>query len=218
MPALIKQPDRAADIRLVTGQSGSGKSHYVKGCTASSKRVLVWDVKGEYTGNGFQRIDGDPLALVRALKTTGAGRIAYVPRNLSEFDFWCQAAYAWGHCDVIAEELADVTTPGKAPPGWGVILRRGRERVLRVFAITQRPAESDKTIMGNWTVARCFSLRRFDDRGYMAKELGVPRSMLDSLDLERHEWVERMANPNRLSRGDDSGRARRIAQSAIGED
>jgi hypothetical protein len=216
MNALRKQPDRAADIRLITGQSGSGKSFYVKSCTDSSKRVLVWDVKGEY--RGFQRIEGDRLALVRALKGAGAGRFAYVPRHLADFDFWCQAAYAWGHCDVIAEELADVTTPGKAPPGWGVILRRGRERVLRVFGVTQRPAESDKTIMGNWTLARCFSLRREGDRAYMARELGVSQGMLDSLQLDRHEWIERATHPERLTRGGEGMGARRIAQKCVERD
>lgn len=215
MPALSKKPDRAADIRLVTGQTGCGKSYWIKSQIKASERVIVWDVKGEYTDR-FTRIDGDRLALVRTIRSAPKGRFAYVPRHLSDFDFWCQCAYAWGHCDLIAEELADVTSPGKAPLGWGIILRRGRERVLRVWGITQRPAESDKTIMGNWTLARCFALGRADDRKYMARELDIPQAMLDSLQLERHEWVEKTKAPQGLRRGDDSGNSRKIRPARAG--
>ena len=83
-----------------------------------------------------------------------------------------------------------MTSPGKAPLGWGMVVRRGRdkERRLKVYGVTQRPSESDKTIMGNWTLIHCCLMTRFDDRAYMAKEMNIPREAIDS--LQPLQWIE----------------------------
>ncbi|MCL1072999.1 hypothetical protein [Shewanella dokdonensis] len=87
------------------------------------------------------------------------------------FEFWAACAFAWCNACIVAEELADVTTAGKAPPHWGQVVRRGRARGLApIFAITQRPSESDKTTVGNATLVRCGRLNRANDRKYMAQE------------------------------------------------
>src|SRR3569623_2110456 len=108
---------RAASIIVVCGSSGSGKSAWVKQRIAKARRVLVWDVDDEY--EGFERITA-PAALIEA------------------FDLWARAAFAWGNCTAVAEELAGVTTPGKAPPGWHQLVSRGRKRGIEVIGETQR--------------------------------------------------------------------------------
>lgn len=190
-----------ADITLVCGQSGSGKTSQVMKRTRDDRRVIVWDVKGEFAElKGFAALSS-AAELARTLSTMQAGRVAFVPRSLSLFDHWCNAAYAWGHCTVIAEELADVTTPGKAPPGWGVVVRRGRARGLRIFGITQRPSESDKTILGNVTRIIVCAMARADDRRYMARELDVPQSAVDGLRIDALEYLEKNARTREILRG-----------------
>lgn len=190
-----------ANITLVTGQSGSGKTVYVKRRLEKCRRVIVWDVKGEYASEpGFMRVE-TAGELARVLAAGQHARIAFVPRSMTLFDHWCKCAYAWGDCAVVAEELADVTTPGKAPEGWGWVLRRGRERRLVVFGITQRPSESDKTILGNATTIHVCAMARADDRKYMARELDVPQAVVDGLNLGNLEWIEKDLRLRKITRG-----------------
>lgn len=184
-----------ARIIVVCGGSGTGKSAWVKQQIATAKRCIVWDITGEYARHGFLQINS-ATQLIAALKSTSA-RIAYVPASVSHFDLFCRAAYAWGRCTVVVEELADVTTPGKAPTGWGMIVRRGRHQGLTVYGVTQRPAESDKTIIGNATLTHCCKLKRDTDRAYMAREMGCDKKLLDA--LKPLEFIE----------ADELGRVRR---------
>jgi len=177
-----------ADITVVCGSSGSGKSAWVKKQIKVKPRVIVWDVDEEYTNEkGFEAVTSK-RDLLRLVKSRKKGRFAYVPKNLGEFDFWCKVAFAWGNCTAIAEETADVTTPAKAPEGWGVLVRRGRKRGISIIGVSQRPAESDKTIIGNASLIHCGMLKRPQDRKYMALEMDVDKSVLDS--LKPLEWVE----------------------------
>ena len=184
-----------ARIFVVCGGSGTGKSAWVKQQIAKAARCIVWDITGEYARHGFEPICS-AARLIESLRQSAA-RVAYVPPSLGHFDFFCRAAYAWGRCTVVVEELADVTTPGRAPSGWGVVVRRGRHRGLTVYGITQRPAESDKTVIGNATLTHCCKLKRDPDRAYMAREMGCDKSLLDA--LKPLEWIE----------ADEHGRIRR---------
>jgi len=186
---------RAASIIVVCGSSGSGKSAWVKQRIAKARRVLVWDVDDEY--EGFERITA-PAALIEALRSAKAGRFAFVA-PVKAFDLWARAAFAWGNCTAVAEELAGVTTPGKAPPGWHQLVSRGRKRGIEVIGVTQRPSESDKTIMGNATLIHCGMLAREQDRAYMARELDVPLAQVN--ELEPLEWIERKRGAKVVTRG-----------------
>jgi len=186
---------RAASIIVVCGSSGSGKSAWVKQRIAKARRVLVWDVDDEY--EGFERITA-PVALVDALRSASAGRFAFVA-PVKAFDLWTRAAFAWGNCTVVAEELAGVTTPGKAPPGWHQLVSRGRKRGIEVIGVTQRPSESDKTIMGNATLIHCCMLSRRQDRAYMSQELDAPELLLSK--LEPLQWIEKKRGTKEVSMG-----------------
>ena len=78
-----------------------------------------------------------------------------------------------------------------------MVVRRGRHQSLTVYGITQRPAESDKTIIGNATLTHCCKLKRAPDRAYMAREMGCAPALLDA--LKPLEWIE----------ADELGRIRR---------
>jgi hypothetical protein len=61
----------------------------------------------------------------------------------------------------------------------------------RIFAITQRPAESDKTALGNASLIHCHRMATADDALYMSKLLRVPQEQVDA--LSNYEWIERDA-------------------------
>lgn len=185
------------------GSSRSGKSAYVVQQVKNDKRVIVWNEKDNKNDlsnyderNGFQRVY-KKTDLIRLIKQNPEGplRVCYVPTKLTDFDWWARLAYAWGRvkkCTVIAEELSDVTTPAKAPQGWGMVCRKLLGYGCNIYAITQRPSESDKTSIGNATMLHCGRLQRDGDRAYMAKEMNIDKSIIDN--LKPLEWAESYAD------------------------
>lgn len=193
--------ERTARIVVVCGSSGSGKSAWVKQQVARAPRLVVWDPDDEYEAAGCERITS-PSELVEALAAAGRrgpGRFAFVATAARHFDFWARCAFAWGQCVAVAEETADVTTPGKAPDGWGQLVRRGRKHGIDIYGVTQRPAESDKTIVGNASCIHAGQLVRVRDRAYIAAEMGVEKRELDA--LQPLQWVERDMRTGKITRG-----------------
>lgn len=195
----------------VTGAAGSGKTAWVIQQVRASPRLLVWD-------SGYDFLPALQLAPFRSLRELGElvthqvrhreglpERIAYTgPVTVEHFVTFCKLAYVWmrshPHSDLVVDELADVTNPGKATRGWGEIVRKHRKfRYGRVFAITQRPAESDKSIMGNATAIHCGRMNLESDEVYMARYLRVdPQEIAALHDLE---YLELNKRTKQLSRG-----------------
>lgn len=191
-----------ARIVVVCGASGSGKSAWTKQQIEDDARVIVYDSDAEYCElRGFKAVSA-PNILAKMLRKASKGRFAYVPKQIGsahEFDLWAQLAFAWGNCTAVAEELAGVTSPGKAPPGWHTLVSRGRKRGMTIYGVTQRPAESDKTIIGNASLIHCGMLARSNDRAYMARELDCAQYQVDK--LKPLEWIERDRNEHELRTG-----------------
>lgn len=83
--------------------------------------------------------------------------------------------------EAIAEELADVTTPSKAPGNWGILLRRGLKRGITIRAISQRWSEADKTAVGNATDFVMFRQSSGDDVRYLARKTRVDEADIGGL-------------------------------------
>lgn len=91
-----------------------------------------------------------------------------------------------GHASaVVIEETSDVTTPGKAPEHYGVLIRRGLKYGCSIYAISQRPAESDKTTFGNAGMVHCCRLSLPRDVRYMAEVMGCDPGHIAALSIDR---------------------------------
>ncbi len=185
-----------SDGRLifVCGSSRSGKSHWTARQIARARRLLLWDAKHDPRDYAGVPVVTGVAALARRLAdhATAPLRLRYQARDLREFGAWAELALMWGKAApavVVAEELADVTSPGKAPAPWGALCRTGLGFGITIYAITQRPAESDKTALGNASVIHCHAMTRTKDRAYMADEMGIDRRLLD--ELKPGQWIER---------------------------
>lgn len=201
-----------ADGKLIVacGRTRSGKTVWVKRQVARGP-LLVWDVEGQYEGCHVASTRRELVALAFGGERGGQRktRISFQPRSLGEFGFWADVAFAWVRLNaqqgiagnVVAEETSDVTTPAKAPDQWGILLRRGLKYGSNIYAITQRPSESDKTALGNCTDIHCCSLQRPRDREYMAAELDLPVSELESIDWQRLEYLHRDMKTGKTERG-----------------
>lgn len=175
-----RHPD---SVVFVAGARGSGKSSWLKQYARGFPRVLVWSPL-EPTDRYGHLLGVEPAKTLPAFLTAPAdGHAVYYPEHPTPavFDVFCKIVWYVGDCLVLVDELADVTPVGKAVGWWGALVRKGRHRRIEIAAGAQRPAEIDKTIIGNATRCVCFRLKRHEDRRVMAAEMGVDQSMLDSL-------------------------------------
>jgi hypothetical protein len=207
---------------FVVGSRGAGKTEWVMQQTHRANRLLVWDSLQQWSKRGLVQpvytIQQLRDAVVADLQRPGRFRIGYAgpiaitipraaplrPLRVPMFDPFCRMAWAWLRkrkgSSLVIEELADVTQPGKAPDAWGEIVRKSRHQAgSRVFALTQRPAESDKTIAGNCDLLHCGRLSNPDDRKSLSKYLDVPVSEISA--LQSLQWIERDMRTHRLARG-----------------
>lgn len=198
---------RDGELGVYTGSSRYGKTHQVKKRIKTAPRAIVWSVKesmDRYADTWRDSVKVYSLAdLARRVRALGRrpGHLIYIPESLKDFEGWARCAFAMGiiePCTVVAEELADVTTPAKAPDGWGNLVRQGLGYGINIYAVTQRPAESDKTIMGNWTFLHTHHMTRSRDRAAMAEEMDLPAE--DIRALKKYQFIERWAG-GRLVRG-----------------
>ena len=178
----MRRPD---SVVFATGARGSGKTSWLKQYARGFGRVLVWspvEESDDYAGVLGAGLCTDILSFLTAA-SGGARRLVYAPPypTPAVFDVWCKVVYRVGTCLALVDELADVTPIGKAFGWWGALLRKGRHRRISIAGGAQRPAEIDKTILGNSTRLIVFRLARVTDRRLMADELGVDRDVLDAL-------------------------------------
>lgn len=174
---------RRADINYIVGSSGAGKSFYIKSQIENEKRLLIFDPDDEYGDikgivtctTGKQLTD-----LIKAHQTKPL-KVRLVRNGVLAFELCNAVAFGWTNCTYIAEEIADVTRVGKAPPQWGQVLRRGRKRGIKIFITTQRPAEADKTAFTQATMIRTGLLGNFNDQEAMRRNLDLPIDLIRKL-------------------------------------
>ncbi len=171
---------------VVGGASRSGKTAYVKKAIAKAPRVFAWDCEDAFHGRGWRRVT-NRAQLLEACQCNGPIKVAYVAAGdlSAEFDFWASCVmYAGrfvGQLVAVAEELADVSTPAKAPGAWGVLVRRGLKRGITIFAISQRWSEADKTAFGNASDFVIFRQSSADDVRYIARKCRIEESEINAL-------------------------------------
>ena len=184
---------KSGKLTAAIGASRSGKSQFVMNDIRGASRLMVWDVKGdpeEYGALGCVRARNRAQLVALIKRFAGKpGKIAYTTDRMDDFDFFCRCVQTWvksqyqagQRCAVVFEETADVTTPAKAPDSYGIILRRYLSLGADLYAITQRPAESDKTAVGNASVVRVCRLQLARDRKAAASDTGLPFEEINSL-------------------------------------
>lgn len=172
-----------AEHMYFCGNSGTGKSSKIKEMLKKAPRAIIFDPDDEYGELPNVRRVTSARELLSALKShkNSSLKIAYVAEGVKAFEFWADCAFQWRNCVAVAEEIADVTTASKAPPAWGRLIRRGRKYGILICAVTQRPAEADKTILSNAATIRTGALGRHADREAIAREMDCHSSEIAKL-------------------------------------
>jgi hypothetical protein len=192
----------------VTGSSRSGKTEHTRRCVDAAPRLLVWDFpKFEWsTDRKFRCHAVTSAAELRELVKEGtpARRIAYAPRTRyprEHFQFWSECAWTYARAHggpIVAEELSVVTQSNWAPPAWENLCRMALGYGSDIYALTQRPAQTDKASIGNASRFHA-GLQSFPrDQRTMAEYLGVP--LAEFARLRQFEWFERDLRTGKVTR------------------
>lgn len=192
--------DAEARIWAVVGASGTGKGLWTKQQLRdlNPPRLVVWDFKNEYDEAAGKRPAPTLAAVYSAMRKAGADgplRIRYVPRGAGEkalrkeFEALCELVYAWEACTFVAEELANVTTPGWAPASWRKMTTSGRHARVHIIGATQTPALVDKTFLGNSTLIHCCALREYAHRVAVARSMDIDEDRIAR--LVKLQWLEK---------------------------
>lgn len=185
------------------GGRGSGKSAWVKQLLQRSAppRLIAWDFMREYQLPKQLDNLGDTIRAMR----DPTWSIAYRPnpsRAEAEFDLVCRAVKAARKCVLVAEELAFVTKPNKAPDAWRELCLLGRHEThaeSTIVGVSQRPASIDKDFLACCDVIHCGRLAYPPDAQAVAPYLGCDWRELTQLgDLH---FIERRAGETELTRG-----------------
>lgn len=195
-------------LLVVGGAARSGKSAWTLRAVAKDRRVWIWDPEDQYTDALPGTVRATKAAdLLATVKRAGPLRVAFVPGGdlKPAFDLWAgcilHAARYVAPLTAIAEELADVTTPAKAPGNWGIAIRRGLKRGLTIIAISQRWQEADKTAIGNASEFVFFRQNGAAATGYLERMTGIPAGIIPTAPLSfvRFDPTTGKTTPGRLT-------------------
>lgn len=193
--SIARRPD--GQLVVVTGCGGSGKTVFAMMTAAPCARLVVWDSHLQWSAHGCRPIY-TIAELARACSSKESAHLAYIgPTDRKSFEKFCRIALLWLKLEIsttVIEELADVSEPGKARGAWGELVRWNRKLGGTLLALTQFPAETDKTILRNAQRIVCHALDGETDEIYMAKLLRVDPSELASLRIQKLEHIERRAD------------------------
>ncbi len=185
---------------------GSGKTSWVRDRVRASRRLIVWDGKGIDWGErqGCRVVTSLHDLKACAMDPVQMRMSVRVPVTRENFHAFCRLAWVWGRHragDLVVDEVADVTVPGKAPVAWGEICRKVRSFGTNVYVTTQRPQECDKTAQGNAMIYHCGWQSDSDDQRYVARRLlgGAPLDQVAS--LGQLEYLERDVRTQKIKRG-----------------
>lgn len=192
-------------LYVIAGASRSGKTAWTKKHVGKAARVFAWDPEAQWCELPGWKKATTRAQLLAAATTPGAKRVAYVAGGSlqAEFDFWAGCVMYAGRyvapLEAIAEELADVTTPSKAPGNWGILIRRGLKRGITLRCISQRWSEADKTAVGNATDFVIFRQSSGDDVRYLSRKTRVAEIEIN--DLAPLQFVHMDALTGEITRG-----------------
>jgi hypothetical protein len=175
-------PSLPNEHHVVVGQSGSGKSTWVKRRVKHARRLVVWDPHYEYNVTRYRSM----AQFIAAIRQPGPLQVALsVDPTPAAFERFCAAVElvlsADRKTEVVVEELADVTSPSKAAPAWGRLARGARKFGGKLYAITQRPQECDKTVYTQAEFLWVGYIARARDQKEMAERVDVDQATVKGL-------------------------------------
>lgn len=195
------------------GARSTGKTSWVKKQIAQLKppRLMVWDFKNDPSLDGLGKAYKSLPDFIKSLKEKSFQSRYLVNHSgdiHQQFNLFCMAAWQAGCLVMFVDELPEVTKANKAPAAWRRCVNIGREyqdektgqkKWLSIIGAGQRPAECDKSFIGNTDLVHTGRLSHASDARELADSLGC--NFRELLVLPNLHWIERRAGQVEPERG-----------------
>lgn len=165
------------DNRVYVGMGGSGKTTLALAHAGGFERILIFDPNSDdEIAAGGLAIE-DKAELIGMLAEPGPCRLIwqgfarYGPDVA--FDWACRAAWAAGGLCVVWDDCEIFMSAGHIPPPGFRLWNNGRNRGLRVFACTKRPAMIARSCTANMGRALVFACQEPNDLAYLQRLTGA---------------------------------------------
>ncbi len=171
-----------ADVRIIVGKRGFGKSYQLRKLLRAEPRVVLYDTLKEKEYDELERIEKFP-ELCRALAADKPiFRYAYswdgtADREI-DFERVCRAVYCCHRLTFAIEEVDQFCSPSFLPKHLDMIVSLGRHRDLSVWVASRRPKEIHPLIRSQANTVISFAQTEPADLEWSAQVMG---SMVEKL-------------------------------------
>lgn len=163
-----------ADIKLVVGKSGSGKTCKVVKIIQDHKRVIMFDTQGKDYFDGVMFYDLSELRKFWLKVYRGNFRMIYRPLDpMTEFEEICKIAFLCGNLTIVAEELPSLCTSSLIGTEFRKVIFRGRANDIRFIGLMQRPVGIHRDITSQANDIHIFNIDEPGDVKYFRNRIGT---------------------------------------------
>ena len=162
-----------ADIKLIVGKTGSGKTVKTVKLIQDHKRVIMFDTQGKDYIDGVMFYDLDELKSFWLKVYQGSFRLIYRPLDpATEFEEICKLAFALGDLTIVAEELPSLCGAQSIGPELRKVIFRGRMNDIRFIGLMQRPIGIHRDITSQASEIYIFNIDEPGDVKYFRNRIG----------------------------------------------
>jgi len=162
-----------ADIKLIVGKTGSGKTCKAVKIIEDHRRVIMFDTQGKDYTDGVMFYDMAELKRFWLKVYRGNFRLIYRPLDpLVEFEQVCRLAFLCGNLTIVAEELPSLCDSHEINMELRRCIFRGRMSDIIFIGLMQRPIGIHRDITSQATEIYVFNIDEPSDVKYFANRIG----------------------------------------------
>ena len=178
-----------ADIRLVVGKSGSGKTAHTIKLIADCRRVIMFDTQNKDYTDGVTFYDLREFKEFWLKVYRGNFRLIYRPLNpLKEIEEICRLAFKCGNLMFVAEELPGLCDSRSINEELRKVIFRGRMKDIHFIGLMQRPIGIHRDITSQASEILVFKVDEPTDVKYFQNRIG--RNIEDRIrQLEEYQYL-----------------------------
>lgn len=162
-----------ADIKLIVGKTGSGKTFKTVKLIADCRRLIMFDTQGKDYIDGVMFYDMNELKRFWLKVYQGSFRLIFRPLDpLAEFEEICRLAFLLGGLTIVVEELPSLCGPQTIGQELRKVIFRGRLNDIRFIGLMQRPIGIHRDITSQASEIYIFNIDEPGDVKYFRNRIG----------------------------------------------
>ena len=162
-----------ADIKLIVGKTGSGKTVKCLNLTADCERVIYFDTQGKDYQDGVTFYDLNELSRFWLKVYRRKFRLIFRPIDpMKEFEEICRLAFTCSNLTIVAEELPSLCGSQVIGTELRKVIFRGRMNDIRFIGLMQRPIGIHRDITSQASEIFIFNIDEPGDVKYFANRIG----------------------------------------------